>query len=113
MKEESAKVLELKIIDEVAKQYKKETGKALEVRVCIAGLTDMYLQVFGAKVFVDAYHVLALDIEKFIKQAFKTAKNFKIKVIALDEISLGLTDMIQFSDADIISALTVASFQSC
>jgi len=109
LKEESAKILELEIIDEVAKQYKKETGKTLEVRVCIAGPTDMYLQAFGATAFADAYHILALDIEKFIKQAFKTAKNFKIKVIALDEISLGLNDKIQFSDADIISALTLAS----
>lgn len=109
LKEESAKILELEIIDVVAKQYKKETGKTLEVRVCIAGPTDMYLQAFGATAFVDAYHILAMDIEKFIKQAFKTAKNFKIKVIALDEISLGLTDMIQFSDDDIASALTIAS----
>ena len=109
LKEENAKILELEIIEEVAKQYKEETGKTLEVRVCIAGPTDMYLQAFGATAFVDAYHILALDIEKFIKQAFKTAKNFKIKVIALDEISLGLNDKIQFSDADIISALTVAS----
>ncbi|MPM59565.1 hypothetical protein SDC9_106409 [bioreactor metagenome] len=109
LKEEKAKILELKVIDEVAKQYKKETGKTLEVRVCIAGPTDTYLQAFGATAFVDAYHILAQDIDKFVKQAFKTAKNFKIKVIALDEISLGLTDMIQFSDADIASALTIAS----
>jgi 5-methyltetrahydropteroyltriglutamate--homocysteine methyltransferase len=109
LKEENAKILELEIIDEVAKQYREETGKTLEVRVCIAGPTDTYLQAFGATDFVDAYHILAQDIEKFIKQAFKTATNFKIKVIALDEISLGLNDKIQFSDADIISALTVAS----
>jgi 5-methyltetrahydropteroyltriglutamate--homocysteine methyltransferase len=109
LKEEKAKILELEIIDEVAKQYRKETGKTLEVRVCIGGPTDMYLQAFGATAFGDAYHLLAQDVEKFIKQAFKTAKNFKIKVIALDEISLGLTDMIRFSDAEIISALTVAS----
>ncbi len=109
LKEENAKILELEIIDGVAKQYKKETGKTLEVRVCIAGPTDMYLQAFGATAFVDAYHLLAKDIEKFVKQAFKTAKNFEIKVIALDEISLGLTDKIRFSDADISSALTVAS----
>jgi len=109
LKEENAKLLELEIIDEIAKQYQKETGKTLEVRVCIAGPTDMYLQAFGATAFADAYHILAQDVEKFIKQAFKTARNFKIKVIALDEISLGLTDMIQFSDADIVSALTVAS----
>lgn len=109
LKEENAKILELEIIDEVANLYKKETGKTLEVRVCIAGPTDMYLQAFGATAFVDAYNILAQDVEKFIKQAFKTARNFKIKVIALDEISLGLTDMIQFSDDDIMSALTVAS----
>ncbi len=109
LKEENAKILELEIIEEVAKQYKEETGKTLEVRVCIAGPTDMYLQAFGATAFVDAYHILALDIEKFIKQAFKTAKNFKIKVIAFDEPSLGINDRVQFSDADIISALTLAS----
>jgi 5-methyltetrahydropteroyltriglutamate--homocysteine methyltransferase len=109
LKEENAKILELEVIDEVAKKYKKETGKTIEVRVCIAGPTDTYLQAFGATAFVEAYHILAQDIEKFVKQAFKTARNFKIKVIALDEISLGLTDMIQFSDADIASALTIAS----
>jgi 5-methyltetrahydropteroyltriglutamate--homocysteine methyltransferase len=109
LKEENAKILELEIIDELAKQYKKETGKTLEVRVCVAGPTDMYLQAFGTTAFVDAYHVMAMDIENFIKQAFKTAKNFKIKVVALDEPSLGINDRIQFSDADIISALTLAS----
>ena len=109
LKEENAKILELEIIEEVAKKYKEETGKTLEVRVCIAGPTDMYLQAFGATAFVDAYQIIALDIEKFIKQAFKTAKNFKIKVIAFDEPSLGINDRIQFSDADIISALTLAS----
>lgn len=109
LKEENAKILELEIIDEVAKQYREETGETLEVRVCIAGPTDLYLQAFGATDYVDAYHALALDLEDFIKQTFMAAKNFKIKVIALDEPSLGINDRIQFSDTDIISALTVAS----
>ncbi len=109
LKEENAQILELEIIDEVAKQYRKETGKTLEVRVCLAGPTDLYLQAFGATVYADAYHILALDLEDFIKQAFDTAKNFKIKVIALDEPSIGINDKIQFSDADIISALTLVS----
>ncbi len=109
LKEENAKILEMEIIDEVAKQYREETGETLEVRVCVAGPTDLYLQAFGETNYVDAYHVLALDIENFIKQAFVAAKNFKIKVIALDEPSLGINDRTQFSDADIISALTVVS----
>lgn len=109
LKEENAKILELEIIDEVAKQYREETGETLEVRVCVAGPTDLYLQAFGETDYADAYHVLVLDIEDFIKQAFVAAKNFKIKVIALDEPSLGINDRIQFSDADIVSALTVAS----
>jgi 5-methyltetrahydropteroyltriglutamate--homocysteine methyltransferase len=109
LKEENAKILELEIIDEVAKQYREETGKTLEVRVCLAGPTDLYLQAFGATAYADAYHILALNLEDFIKQAFETAKNFKIKVIALDEPSLGINDKIQFSDADIVSALTLVS----
>ncbi|MGV8076903.1 MAG: methionine synthase [Methanosarcina sp.] len=109
LKEQNAEILELQIIDEVAKKYKEETGETLEVRVCVAGPTDLYLQAFGATAYVDAYHILALDLENFIKQAFKTAKNFKIRVIALDEPSLGMNDQIRFSDADIISALTLVS----
>jgi len=109
LKEENAKILELEIIDEVAKQYRKETGETLEVRVCVAGPTDLYLQAFGETAYTDAYHILALDLENFIKQAFKTAKNFKIRVIALDEPSLGINDRIQFSDSDIVSALTLVS----
>jgi len=70
LREENAKILELEIIDEVVKQYNKETGKTLKVRVCTAGPTDLYLQTFGATAFVDAYHILAQDIRKFIKQAF-------------------------------------------
>lgn len=109
LKEENAQILELEIIDEVAKQYKEETGKTLEVRVCLAGPTDLYLQAFGTTAYADAYHILALDLEDFIKQAFETAKNFKIKVIALDEPSIGINDKILLSDADIISALTLVS----
>jgi 5-methyltetrahydropteroyltriglutamate--homocysteine methyltransferase len=109
LKEENAKILELEIIDEVAKQYRQETGKTLEVRVCVAGPTDLYLQAFGETGYVDAYHILALDIENFIKGAFKAAKNFKIKAVALDEPSLGINDRIKFSDQDIVSALTLAS----
>ena len=63
LKEENAKILELQIIDEVAKQYREETGETLGVRVCVAGPTDLYLQAFGATDYVDAYHILALDIE--------------------------------------------------
>jgi 5-methyltetrahydropteroyltriglutamate--homocysteine methyltransferase len=55
---------------------------------------DLYLQAFEATAFVDTYHFLAIDIENFIKQAFKTAKNFKIKVIVLDELSIGINNRI-------------------
>jgi len=100
---------ELEIIDEIAKRYKNETGNTLGVRVCVAGPTDLYLQAFGETAYADAYHILALDLENFIKQAFKAAKNFEIKVIALDEPSLGINDRIQLSDSHIISALTLVS----
>jgi 5-methyltetrahydropteroyltriglutamate--homocysteine methyltransferase len=109
IKEENAKILELEIIDEVAKRYKEETGETLEVRVCVAGPTDLYLQAFGATMFRDAYHYLALDIDRFVRKAFEVAKNFKIKVVSLDEPSLGMNDQIQFFDPDIVSALTLAS----
>lgn len=109
VKEECAKILELEIIDEVAKLYREETGEILDLRVCVAGPTDLYLQAFGATAFRDIYHYLALDIDRFIRQAFKTVKHGRIALVALDDPSLGMNDRIQFFDPDIVSALTVAS----
>lgn len=80
LKEENAKILELEIIDEVAKQYKKETGKTLEVRVCIAGPTDMYLQAFGATAFVDAYHILAQVLRNSLNRHLKQQRISKLKL---------------------------------
>lgn len=70
LREENAKIFELEIIDEVVKQFKKEAGKTLGFRVCTVGPTDLYLQTFGTTAFLDAYHILAQSIRKFIKQAF-------------------------------------------
>jgi len=109
VKEEQAKILELEIVDEVAKLYREASGKTLEIRVCVAGPTDLYLQAFGETAFKDAYHYLALDIDRFIRQAFKTVKHCRIALVALDEPSLGMNDRIQFFDPDIISALSLAS----
>jgi 5-methyltetrahydropteroyltriglutamate--homocysteine methyltransferase len=47
---------------------------------------------------------MALNIENFIKRRLKLRKT-SIKVIALDEPSLGMNDKIQFSDLDMFLPL--------
>lgn len=110
VKEEHAKILELEIIDEVAKLYREEHGgPSPDIRICVAGPTDLYMQAFGETAFRDVYHYLAMDVDRFIQQAFKTVKHCRIALVALDEPSLGMNNRIQFFDPDIVSALTVAS----
>ncbi|MDD4497097.1 MAG: methionine synthase [Methanosarcinaceae archaeon] len=109
VKEEHAKILELEIIDEVAKLYTEESGETLDIRVCVAGPTDLYMQAFGATAFRDVYHYLAMDVDRFIRQAFETVKHCRIALVALDEPSLGMNDRIRFFDPDIVSVLTLAS----
>ncbi|MDD3043661.1 MAG: methionine synthase [Methanosarcinaceae archaeon] len=109
VKLECAGLGELEAIETVAKAYREKYGETLKTRICVTGPTELYLKEFGGRAYTDIYALFAKSVNKFVRQAMKSAKNFKITTVSLDEPSIGLNPELSFEEEDIISALTGAS----
>lgn len=109
VKLECAGIEELEAIETVAKAYREKYGETLKTRICVTGPTELYLKEFGGSTYTDIYALFAKSVNKFVRQAMKSAKNFKITTVSLDEPSIGLNPELSFGEEDIILALTEAS----
>lgn len=109
VKLECARIEELEAVEVVAKAYKEQSGEGLKIRICVTGPTELYLREFGSTQYPDIYSLFAKSVNKFVRNSMRSAKNFKIKTVSIDEPSLGLNPEITFDENEIISALTNAS----
>lgn len=109
VKEDSARILELEILERTAAQYKEETGDKPDVRVCVTGPLELYLKDFGGTQYTDILNTLAVSIDRFISKAIKSAKNFNIRTISIDEPSIGINPQVMFEDAELVEALSLST----
>ena len=109
VKPECAKIIELEMLENYAKQYREETGNKPDVRVCVTGPLELYLQQFGSAVYPDILNLIASSINLFIKNAIEDAENFNVRTISIDEPSLGLNPEVSFENNALIEALELAS----
>ncbi|MCX9083697.1 MAG: methionine synthase [Candidatus Methanoperedens sp.] len=112
VRKEKARILELSALEEVGAQYLKNTGKKLNIRVCVTGPLELYQNQFGGTAYKDVLNAFAKSIDRFIANSIDNAKQFRIATISIDEPSIGINPQIMFSDADIIEALTIATSSS-
>ncbi len=109
VKPECAKIVELEILEAVAKQYKEETGQIPDVRVAVTGPLELYLQQFGSASYPDILNLIASSLNLFIKNAIEDAENFRVRTISIDEPSLGINPEVSFDNDALIEALDLAS----
>ncbi|MDD2439577.1 MAG: methionine synthase [Methanosarcinaceae archaeon] len=109
VKLDCARIEELEALETVAKAYKEKCGEPLKTRICVTGPTELYLKEFGGRAYTDIYTLFAKSVNKFVRKAMKSAKNFEIATVSLDEPSIGLNPELSFEEEEIISALTEAS----
>ncbi len=109
VKEDRARILELEAIETAAAKYRQEHGEKLDVRICITGPLELYLKEFGGTDYTDILNLLAVSVDRFVKNSIKSAKNFNIKTVSIDEPSIGINPQVMFNDSDLITALTTAS----
>ncbi|MBN2488806.1 MAG: methionine synthase [Methanosarcinaceae archaeon] len=109
VREDCAKILELQAIEEVASKYREEHGEKLDVRVCVTGPLELYLKEFGGTEYTDILNLLAESVNRFVKNSIKSAKNFNIRTVSIDEPSIGINPQVMFNDPDLVTALTTAS----
>ncbi|MDW7731821.1 MAG: methionine synthase [Methanolobus sp.] len=104
----NARIIELEAIESVAKAYREEHGKKLDVRVCVTGPLELYLKDFGGTEYVDILNILAESVDRFVKNSLSNAKNFNIRTVSIDEPSIGINPQVMFSDNDLVKAMDIA-----
>ncbi len=109
VRKEKAKIMELSSLEDVGAQYLIKTGKKLNVRICVTGPLELYLNQFGGTAYKDVLNAFAVSIDRFIANSIDNAKQFRIITISIDEPSIGINPQIMFNDNDIIEALTIAT----
>ena len=108
VKEDCARIIELEAIEAAAAQYRQEHGEKLDVRICVTGPLELYLKEFGGTQYTDILNLLATSVDRFISNSIKSAKNFNIKTVSIDEPSIGINPQIMFDDSELIDALTLS-----
>jgi len=109
VRKECAHILELEIIEATAAKYREEHGEKLDVRVCITGPLELYLKDFGGTEYTDILDLLAESVDRFVKNSIRSAENFNIRTVSIDEPSIGINPQVMFDGPELIAALTIAS----
>ncbi|MBN2111350.1 MAG: methionine synthase [Methanosarcinaceae archaeon] len=108
VKTEDARIIELEAIESVARSYREEHGKKLDVRICVTGPLELYLRDFGGTEYVDILNVLAESIDRFVSNSLSSARDLNIRTVSIDEPSIGINPQVMFSDNDLIHAMDIA-----
>jgi 5-methyltetrahydropteroyltriglutamate--homocysteine methyltransferase len=109
VKASCAKIVELEAIEKAAEEYQTETGIKPDVRVCVTGPLELYLQEFGGTSYDDILELFGQSIDKFVTNAIDNASNFNVHTVSIDEPSIGINPQVMFDDDEIINALEKAS----
>ena len=102
-----AKIIEVDIIREYARDFFKTTGTKLRTRVCVTGAMELYLKSRGHSVYKDIAINFAKSINKFIKNSLYHDDFFDTPVISIDEPSIGIMTYNNISDDDITDILDI------
>jgi 5-methyltetrahydropteroyltriglutamate--homocysteine methyltransferase len=107
--EKHARIVEVDAVEPVAREYFDGHSQRMPLRICVTGPLELYLKEFGATDYVDIYHTFARSVDRFVKGAIRDARFSQVKVVSIDEPSIGINPQILFGEEDIIKALTIAS----
>jgi len=109
VKKEYARIVELDAMEEVGAEYYTKTGGKLNIRICVTGPLELYLNQFGGTAYADILNAFATSIDRFIANSMEHAKHFRISTVSIDEPSIGINPQIMFNDSDLVEALSTAT----
>lgn len=110
VREAEARIFELAALENVAVEYKEQTGEKLKLRICVTGPIELYYKLFPPPVYIDVLSNIANSVGRFIKLAIEEAKgnrNYDVVCASVDEPSMGLDPRIE--EEGVITALELAS----
>jgi 5-methyltetrahydropteroyltriglutamate--homocysteine methyltransferase len=110
IKQAYARIPEIDVVNEIAKEYYEEGGKPLELKVCITGPLELYLNKFkGSRVYPDLLERIARSISRFVRNSRANTKRLKTSLFSIDEPRLGLVDL-EIEGDSLIKALEISSY---
>lgn len=110
VKEEYASIPELIVLssDEFKEKLENFGIEGINLRVCITGPVDLYLNKIGFNIDGEILTNIAKSVGNFVKNAIIDKKFIKTKVIAIDEPSVGLNPNMIVNNEDLIKAWNTA-----
>ncbi len=106
IKESQARLLEVEIIREGAKELKDRGGEKINLRACVTGPIELYLRTeFGANIYKDILLNLARSVNSFLKNSILKGPDIRTASLSIDEPSIGYTDILNAGRDDLIDAL--------
>jgi 5-methyltetrahydropteroyltriglutamate--homocysteine methyltransferase len=91
--ENQAFLPEVCVIKEEAKKFCEETGKKVQLRVCILGPMDLYLRDVGTVAYNDVLMMFAENVRRFAKNSILNSEYIKTAAVSLDEPSFGFREI--------------------
>lgn len=108
--EKAARLIEVEMIKENAKELCEKLGKKIELKACVTGAIELYLSTeYGKNIYKDVLENLAKSINRFLKSALVKSKYIETKVVSIDEPSLGYADLLNAEKEDIIDILEISA----
>jgi len=108
IEKEKAKIPEIDALEPVAREFYEKNSKPLELRVCVTGPLELYLDKVGNQVQGDLLMNLAESISRFVENSLVDKEYMKTKTVSIDEPSLGLNPNIVAEQEDLVKALDLA-----
>ncbi|MEM2925355.1 MAG: hypothetical protein QXJ68_06660 [Methanocellales archaeon] len=103
IKEKYAVIPELFVVKEEARKYHEQKGERLKLRVCVTGPLELYQRSgFGTYIYEDILRNFALSVNAFLRNSLIKDKYIETFVVAIDEPSLGYSDLLNISDEELI-----------
>jgi len=108
--DKEAKIIEVEIIKENAKELYEKFGKKIELKVCATGPVELYLSTeFGKNIYKDILENLAKSVNRFLKSTLIKNRYIETKVVSIDEPSLGYADLLNVEKEDLIDVLEASA----
>ncbi|MEM2933866.1 MAG: hypothetical protein QXQ02_07850 [Halobacteria archaeon] len=105
IEERYAVIPELFVVKEEAKKYHEQKGEKLKLRVCVTGPLELYQRSgFGTYIYGDILRNFALSVNAFLRNALIKNKYVETFAVAIDEPSLGYSDLLNLSDEELIKS---------
>lgn len=99
---EKACIPEMFVVNEFAKEHYNQTGKVLNVKICITGPIELYIKKHGFTIYQDLAMNYAKSVNTFIKNSLIDDKHVKTCIVSIDEPSFGYVDLFNVSNDDLI-----------